>query len=259
MQAIVHDRYGSPDVLELRDIERPTLDDDGVLVRIRAASLNAFDWHVMRGDPYLVRTDAGLRRPKRLVAGADLAGVVEAVGRNVTDLHPGDEVYGERGGAFAEYIVARPADLAPKPAGLTFEQAAAVPADHIVDYTVADFTKGAERYDLIIDVAAHRSVAACRRALTSNGVFVIVGAPKGHWFAPVRRPLTAVVLSRFGSHRLLPFLAERRRDDLVALTGLIEAGSLVPVIDSAFPLARTADAMRHLEAGHVRGKVVITV
>ena len=139
------------------------------------------------------------------------------------------------------------------------ETVRSIGADRVIDYTIEDFTRGDERFDLIIDVAANRSVAACRRVLVPDGTFVVVGAPKGHWFAPLRRPLAAVILSRFGSRRMLPFLAERRQADLVVLADLIEAGKIAPVIDSTFTLAQAADAMRHLEAGHVRGKVVLTI
>jgi len=321
MQAIVHDRYGSPDVLELREIDEPTLSDDRVLVRVRAASVNAYDWHMLRGDPYVVRASEGLRRPKQPVVGVDFAGVVEAVGKDVTEFRPGDEVFGERGGAFAEFVTPRPQDLAPKPPNLTFEQAAAVPmagftalqalrdkgglkpgqhvlvtgaaggvgtfavqlaksmgaevtgechtsgvdlvtsigADHVVDYTREDVTRGPARFDLIVDIAAVHPLRALRRVMTPNGVLVVVGAPKGRWFAPLRRPLGAVVLSRFGSQRLLPFLAERRKSDLLILRDRIESGDVRPMIDSTYALADTADAIRRLEAGHVRGKVVITV
>ena len=321
MKAIVHRRYGSPEVLRLEDIDRPIVDDDGVLVRVRAASVNAFDWHIMRGLPYLVRTSAGVRKPSRVVAGVDLAGQVEAVGRNVTEFRPGDEVFGERGGAFAEYVVGTGSNFVPKPANLTFEEAAAVPmagftalqalrdkgqvqpgqhvlvtgagggvgtfavqlakafgaevtgvchttnvemlrsigADHVIDYTRDDYTRSAERYDLLLDIGASRSLVASRRILGSRGVLVVVGAPAGQWLAPVLRPAAAVVLSRFGSRTLKPFLAERRMDDLVILRELIEAGKVRPVIDRAYPLSETAAAIRRLEAGHVRGKVVITI
>jgi NADPH:quinone reductase-like Zn-dependent oxidoreductase len=321
MHAIVHERYGSPDVLEFRDIEIPSVPDDRVLIRVKAASLNAYDWHILRGDPYVVRTSEGWRRPNRLVAGVDMAGIVEAVGADVTDFRPGDEVFGERGGAFAEFVTARANDLAPKPANLTFEQAAAVPmagftalqalrdkgkvkpgqrvlvtgsaggvgtfavqlakslgaivtgechtsgvdlvssigADEVVDYSRADVTRGTARFDLVLDIAAVHPLRALRRVMTAEGVLVVVGAPKGRWFAPLRRPLGAVILSRFGSQRLLPFLAERRKSDLLILRDRIEAGDVRPVIDSTYPLAAAADAFRRLEAGHVRGKVVITI
>jgi NADPH:quinone reductase-like Zn-dependent oxidoreductase len=321
MDAIVHRRYGSPDVLEFTTVERPTVGDDTVLVRVRAASLNAFDWHVMRGHPYVVRTSAGLRRPTRRVAGVDLAGDVEAVGRNVREFRPGDAVFGERGGALAEYVCAGTDNFVLKPANLTYEQAAAVPmagftalqalrdkghvqagqrvlvngaaggvgtfavqlakafgaevtavcrtehvellrsigADRVIDYTNEDVTKADVRYDLILDVAANHPVAAFRRLLRPGGTFIVVGAPPGNWFAPLRRPLVAAVLSRFGSRRMLPFLAERRKADLTVLKDLIEAGKLTPVVDRTYPLRETAAAMRHLEDGHPGGKVVVTV
>ena len=127
MKAIVYHEYGSPDVLELKDIDKPMVNDDSVLVRVRAASVNAYDWHMVRGLPYVVRMSEGLRKPKRSVTGVDMAGHVEAVGKNVTQFRPGDEVFGERGGAFAEYVCARENNFVLKPANLTFEQAAAVP------------------------------------------------------------------------------------------------------------------------------------
>jgi NADPH:quinone reductase-like Zn-dependent oxidoreductase len=321
MNAIVHRRYGSPDVLEHTTVDRPVIGDDTVLVRVRAASLNAFDWHIMRGLPYVVRTSSGLRKPKRSVAGVDMAGEVEAVGRNVTQFRPGDAVYGEKGGALAEYVCAKEANFAPKPQNLTFEQAAAVPmagftalqalrdkgqvqagqrvlingaaggvgtfavqlakafgaevtgvcrtghvdlvrsigADHVIDSSKEDFTAGDQRYDLILDVAAAHSVAASRRVLEPRGTFVVVGAPEGRWFAPLRRPLVAAILSRFGSRRMLPFLAEHRQADLIVLKDLIEAGKLTPVIERTYPLSETAAAMRHLEDGHPGGKIVVTV
>ena len=322
MRAIIHERYGSPDQLTLREVATPDIDDDGVLVRVRAASVNAFDWHLLRGHPYLVRTSAGFRRQKRLVAGVDFAGDVEAVGRNVTGFKPGDAVFGERGGAFADYVAAGQDGIAPMPANLTYEQASAVPmagftalqalrdkahvqpgqrvlvngagggvgsfavqlakafgahvtavtgpatvelvrslgADAVVDYTRDDFTKGGERYDVILDIAATPSMLACRRALSPHGVLVVVGAPKGNWLAPIRRPVLALVLSRMGGgRRLLPFLAERRQADLVVLKDLIEAGKLMPAVDRTYPLTETADAMRRVELGQAQGKVVITV
>jgi NADPH:quinone reductase-like Zn-dependent oxidoreductase len=127
MKAIVQPRYGSPDVLQLRDVERPTIGDDGVLVRVRASSVNAMDWHLMRGRPYLARIGSGLRRPTQAITGTDVAGVVEAVGRDVTELRPGDEVFGARSGAYAEYVAGRVRNFVGKPANLSFEEAAAIP------------------------------------------------------------------------------------------------------------------------------------
>jgi NADPH:quinone reductase-like Zn-dependent oxidoreductase len=323
MKAIVRHAYGSPDVLELRDVDRPVVDDDGVLIRVRAASVNAYDWHVMRGHPYLVRMDEGLRKPKSIATGVDMAGTVEAVGPNVTEFKPGDEVFGERDGAFAEYVCAREKSVARKPSNLSFEQAAAVPmagytalqglrdkgrlkpgqrvlingasggvgtfavqiaqalgahvtavcstrnlelvrsigADEAIDYTREDFTKSGERYDLILDIASTRPLAACRHILKPDGTLVVVGAAngRGRFVGPMVRPLEAAVISRFVSQKLLPFLAHRSKDDLIALTGLIEAGKVTPVIDRSFPLSDTPEAIRYLEAGHARGKVVITL
>jgi NADPH:quinone reductase-like Zn-dependent oxidoreductase len=323
MKAIVRDTYGSPDVLELREIERPVVDDDGVLIRVRAASVNAYDWHALRGHPYLVRMGDGLRRPKSGTSGVDLAGIVEAVGPNVTEFKPGDEVFGERGGAFAEYVCAKVDSIARKPTNLTFEQAAAVPmagftalqglrdkgrlqagqrvlingaaggvgtfavqiakalgahvtavcstrnvamirsigADEVIDYTREDFTKSDQRYDLILDIASTRSLTACRHILKPDGTLVVVGAAKGNgrFIGPMIRPVEAAVISRFVSQKLLPFLAHRSKDDLIFLTGLIEAGKITPVIDRSYPLSKTPEAIRYLEAGHAQGKVVITL
>jgi NADPH:quinone reductase-like Zn-dependent oxidoreductase len=321
VKAIVHGSYGSPAVLELQEVDKPVVTDDTVLVRVRAASLNAYDWHIMRGLPYLVRTSEGLRKPKRSVAGVDLAGEVEEVGKNVTEFRVGDEVFGERGGAFAEYVSAKADKLALKPDNLTFEQAAAVPmagftalqalrdkghvqpgqrvlingaaggvgtfavqiakafgadvtavcstrhvdmirsigADRVTDYTQEDFTRSGLRYDLILDVAASRSVSACRRVLSSTGTFVGIGAPEGNWVAPVARVVAAVLYSRVGSRKMLPLLAKFDNANLVALKELIEAGKVTPVVDRTYALSETADAIRYLEEGHPQGKVVIAV
>jgi NADPH:quinone reductase-like Zn-dependent oxidoreductase len=323
MKAILREKYGGPDVLELSNIDRPVIDDDSMLVRVRAASINAYDWHMMRGLPFLVRLSEGLRKPKSSAMGVDVAGLVEAVGKNVTQFRVGDEVFGARTGSFAEYVRGGPKSfLVPKPAGLTFEQAAAVPmaaqtalqglrdkgqikpgqrvlingasggvgtfavqiaksfgahvtavcgtrnvdmisslgADQVIDYTKEDFTRSGQRYDLILDVAANRSLSACRRVLSATGILVIVGAPDGRRMGPiVARLLWAVVLSRFASQKLLPFLAKNSKEDLVLLKELIEAGKVRPVIDRTYPLSETADAIRYLEEGHARGKVVIKV
>jgi NADPH:quinone reductase-like Zn-dependent oxidoreductase len=325
MKAIVRREYGSPYVLRLEEVEKPAVGDDQVLIRVRAASVNAYDWHVLRGLPYLVRMEAGLRKPRTSTTGVDLAGEVEAVGKDVTEFQPGNAVVGERDGAFSEYVSGRAVNFAPKPAGLTFEQAAAIPmagftalqairdrgqlragqkvlingaaggdgtfavqiakafgadvsavcstrnvemvrsigADHVIDYTREDFTRGRQRYDVILDIAASRPLRACRRVLAQDGTLVVVGAAvgfaDGRWIGPMIRPIAAIILSRFGEQRLLPFLAHRSKDDLIALTELTEAGKATPVIDRAYALAETADAIRYVEAGHARGKVVITV
>jgi NADPH:quinone reductase-like Zn-dependent oxidoreductase len=127
MKAIARDAYGSPELLELREIEKPAVGADGVLVRVRASSVNAYDWHLLRGLPYFVRLIEGLSTPKAKGLGGDVAGIVEAVGEDVTEFQPGDEVFGSKYGAFADYVRGRERNFAPKPAGLTFEEAAAIP------------------------------------------------------------------------------------------------------------------------------------
>jgi NADPH:quinone reductase-like Zn-dependent oxidoreductase len=323
MKAIVRERYGSADVLELKDVDKPVVDDDSVLVRVRAASLNAYDWHMMRGSPYLVRMVAGLRKPKSSAMGMDVAGQVEAVGKNVTQFRPGDEVFGARTGSLAEYV--RGTDksfLVPKPAGLTFEQAAAVNmagtaalqalrdkgqiklgqrvlingasggvgtfavqiakafgahvtavcstrnveqarslgADEVIDYTKQDFTRSGQRYDLILDVASSGSLSSRTRVLEPNGTLVGVGSADDSGTASiVAGLLETAVRSRLGSQKMPFFLAKNSKEDLLVLTELIEAGKVRPVIDRTYPLSETAEAIRYVEAGHARAKVVVTV
>jgi len=324
MKAIVRERYGPPDVLELRDVEIPTIDDDSILVRVRAAAVNAYDWHMMRGRPSLVRVVAGLRKPKSSAMGIDVAGQVEAVGKNVTQFRPGDEVFGSRSGSLAEYVRGTSQSfLVPKPARLTFEQAAAVPmagttalqglrdkgqikpgqkvlingasggvgtfavqiakafgahvtavcstrnveqagslgADEVIDYTKEDFTRGGKRYDLILDVAASGPLSSRRRVLEPSGILVGVGAADTRYgMASLLAGLVeTAVVSRFGKQKMPFFLAKNSKEDLMVLTELIETGKIRPVIDRTYPLRETAEAIRYLETGHARAKVVITV
>ena len=324
MKAIVQDTYGSPDVLELRDIAMPVVGDDEVLVRVHAAGVDPGVWHLMSGLPYLVRIMGyGLRKPKVRIRGRDVAGRVEAVGKNVTGFHPGDEVFGICEGSFAEYARAQVDKLAPKPAKLSFEQAATVPisgltalqglrdtgkvqpgqkvliigaaggvgsfavqlaktfgaevtgvcstgkvdlvrsigADHVIDYTREDFADGVQRYDLILDTAGNRSLSHLRRALAPKGTLVIVGGEGGgRWLGGFdRQILRAPMLSPFVSQTLRPLISKERRNDLVVLTELIEAGKVTPIIDGTHPLSEVPEAIRYLERGHARGKVVITV
>ena len=327
MKAVRYHRYGGPDVLELQEVDTPAAGDGEVLVRIRAASVNPLDWHFMRGAPYLVRAMAGLSRPKPSASrlGADMAGTVEAVGQNVTGFQPGDEVFGglEERGTLAEYISVRAdAVVLQKPAGLTFEQAAAVPvaaftalqalrdkgrvqsgqkvlingasggvgtfavqiakalgaevtgvcstgnvgmvasigADQVVDYTREDFTRAERRYDLLIDIAGNRSLAETRRVLAPKGALVVVGGPnKGRWIGPFGRTIRMLLQSPAVSQRMVSFLAHQNRDDLAVLRQLLDAGKVTPVIDRTYRLNQVAEAVRYLETGHARGKVVITV
>jgi NADPH:quinone reductase-like Zn-dependent oxidoreductase len=323
MKAIVQDEYGSADVLELTDIDTLVAGDDEVLLRVHAASAHIGDWHIMTGLPYLIRIAGyGLRAPRARVRGTDVAGRVEAVGKDASRFQPGNEVFGTCNGSFAEYATARKDKVAPKPANLTFEQAASVPtsgvtalqglrdvgrvqpgqkvliigaaggvgafavqiakafgahvtgvcsttkvdlvrsigADDVIDYTRDDFAGTGQRYDLILDTAGNRSVSHLRRALGSRGTLVIVGGEGGgRWFGSVARNLRELMLSPFVSQKLRGLIAKPKGEDLVVLKELIEAGKVTPVIDTTYPLSEVPEAIRHLEQGHARGKVVITV
>jgi NADPH:quinone reductase-like Zn-dependent oxidoreductase len=323
MKAIVYTKFGSPDTLKLTEMDKPAIDDDGVLVRVRAASLNAGDWRVMRGRPYVGRLmGMGVRAPKsKMPIGIDLAGEVEVVGKNVKHLQPGDAVFGNCGSAVAEYAVGTERSFLPKPARLTFEQAAGAPAagltalralrdggrlrsgqkvliigagggvgtfavqiakalgaevtgvcgpanvdvvrsigaDRVIDRTKEDFARGAQRYELALYVNSTRSLSDCRRALTPEGTLVLLGGPDGRWLGPIALWLQALVQRRFVSQNLRPFLSRGDRGDLAVLRDLIEAGKVTPVVDRTYPLGETAAAMRYLESGHARGKVVVTM
>jgi NADPH:quinone reductase-like Zn-dependent oxidoreductase len=297
MEAIVYCDYGSPDVLKIQNIEKPTPEDDQLLVRVRAASVNPLDWHYMRGTPYFMRMGAGLRRPKVTRLGVDFAGTVEAVGKNVQRFKPGDEVFGGRTGAFAEYVTVREdRAVVLKPATLTFEQAASVPvaaggvgtfavqiaksfgaevtgvcstrnldmvrsigADRVVDYTKEDFTKSAERYDLILDMVGNRSFSEYRRVMNPKGKYIMVGGPPGRWIDPLPRALSAFVLSRFVSQDVGIFVAQLNKQDLNMLGDLMQAGKVKPVIDRQYKLSEVPKAIGYVEEGHARGKVVIAV
>jgi NADPH:quinone reductase-like Zn-dependent oxidoreductase len=323
MKAIVQDTYGSADVLELRDINRPVAGDNEVLLAVRAAGVDPGVWHLMTGMPYLLRVlGFGLRKPKVPTRGRDVAGRVEAVGKNATRFKPGDEVFGTCEGSFAEYATAREDRLAHKPTSLTFEQAAAVPisgwtalqalrdagevkagqhvlvigaaggvgtfavqlakafgaevtgvcsttktdlvrsigADHVIDYTREDFAKGPQRYDLILDIAGNRSLSRLRPVLAPKGTLIIVGGDSGgKWTGGIGRSLRAALLSPFVGHRLRGFISKETGADLEVLTEHIEAGELTPVIDRSYPLGEAAKAIRYIEGGHARGKVVLTL
>jgi NADPH:quinone reductase-like Zn-dependent oxidoreductase len=322
MKAIVYTKYGPPNVLQLKEVNKPIPRDHEVLVKVQAASVNPLDWHFMRGTPYLVRIQSGLFKPKDNALGVDVSGVVEAVGKDVTEFQPGDEVFGSCNGAFAEYVCASEKGLEKKPANLTFEQAAAVPvaaftalqglrdkgqiqpgqkvliigasggvgtfavqiakslgaevtgvcstrntelvrsigADFVFDYTKEDFTQSGECYDLIFDTVGNRSLSDCRRVLSSNGILFIVGGPnKGRWVGPMNRAIRANVMSRFVSQRMLMFMALRSKKDLVVLQELLESGKVKPVIDRRYTLHEVPEAIRYMEEGHARGKVIINL
>jgi NADPH:quinone reductase-like Zn-dependent oxidoreductase len=324
MRAIAYHTYGSPDVLKLEEVQKPVPQDDEVLVHVHAASVNAADWHLMRGTPFLARFVNGLQKPKNTKLGADVAGRVEAVGRNVTQFQGGDEVFGciplHELGSLAEYVCAHEDAVALKPARMTFVQAAAVPvaaftalqglrdkgqiqlgqqvlvngasggvgtaavqlakafgtevtgvcstrnvdmvrslgADQVIDYTQADFTHNGQRYDLIFDAVGNRSVSDFKRALTPNGMCAVAG------FTTLSHLFQVLVLgswvSRTGSKKIGQMdTAKPNKKDLVFVKELLEAGKVVPVIDRTYPLSEVPEAIRYLEAGHAKGKVVITV
>lgn len=325
MKAIVQDRYGPSDVLRFGEVDPPAAGEGEVLVRVHATSVNARDWHVMRGDPYLARLAFGVSAPKVRVRGTDFAGRVEAVGAGVTRFRAGDEVYGEVDAAFAEYVrVPVTGAVERKPANLTFEQAAAVPlaantaliglrddarlragqrvlingasggvgtfavqlakafgasvtgvcstrnvdlvrslgADRVIDYTREDFARDAARYDVVLDLVGNRSLAECRRVLTPTGTLVLGGggvSGGGSMLGPIKLIARARLVSRFVRHRVLTLTAVPGRENLAVLRELIEAGSVMPVIDRTFPLSEGAEAIRYLEMDHARAKVVITV
>jgi NADPH:quinone reductase-like Zn-dependent oxidoreductase len=325
MKAIVYCDYGVPN-LKLQEIEKPTPADDQLLVKVRAASVNPLDWHFIEGTPYVMRMGVGLRKPKETRLGVDFAGTVEAVGKNVTKFKPGDEVFGGRTGAFADYVCVRESRaVALKPANITFEQAASVPiaaitalqgvrdkgkvqpgqkvlingasggvgtfavqiaksygadvtgvcstknldmvrtlgADHVIDYTKEDFTKGDQRYDVILDNVANHSLSECRRVLNPDGKYVLIGGggvSESRWVGPgLTHALKAMLLSKFVSQKMGMMLADLNHNDLAFLADLMQSGKVTPVIDRTYKLSDLADAIRYLEQGHARGKVVVSV
>ncbi|MFW6206867.1 MAG: NAD(P)-dependent alcohol dehydrogenase [Gemmatimonadota bacterium] len=323
MKAVTHPCYGSHEVLRLEDVARPTPADDEVLVRVRAAAINPLEWHNMQGEPYIMRVSSGFGKPGDARLGVDFAGTVEAVGRNVTRFQPGDEVFGGRNGALAEYVTVREDRVVErKPENVTFEEAAAVTvagttalqalldkgklrpgqrvlingasggvgtfavqiakahgahvtgvsstrnlelvrslgADHVIDYTVENFTEGSERWDLIIDNVGNHPFRAYRRILGPEGIAVLVGGPKGErWLGPLPRVLRGAVYSRFVSQTFSPFLSKLNREDLIVLRDLMEAGEVRSVIDGRYTLSEISAAMEYLARGRTRGKNVISI
>jgi NADPH:quinone reductase-like Zn-dependent oxidoreductase len=318
MKAIVYTEYGPPDVLQLKEVAKPVPKEDEVLVQVHASSVVQADLFLIKGEPFIARLSSGLRTPKYTIPGIDVAGRVEAVGADVKQFQPGDEVFGDIGacgfGAYAEYVAVPESALALKPANLTFEEAATVPqaalvalqglrdkgkiqpgqkvlingasggngtfavqiaksfgaevtgvcstgnldlvrsigADHVIDYTQEDFTAGEQRYDLIFDVVANRSVSENMRALSPKGVYIACAFSAG---ALLRGPLTAIS----GGKKAVQLTHSQNVTDLVFMKELLEAGKVVPVIDRVYPLPELAKAVRYYGEGHTRGKVVISV
>jgi NADPH:quinone reductase-like Zn-dependent oxidoreductase len=322
MKAVLHTRYGRPaDVIELGEAETPSIQDDQVLVRVHASSVNPVEWYRVTG-PYFARFDSGLRRPKSPLLGGDLAGRIEAVGRDVENVQPGDEVFGTSVGSWAEHAATREIRLAPKPGNLSFEEAAAVPvaaitalqalrdkgqvqpgqrvlingasggvgtfavqlakafgadvtavcstrnveqagslgADRVVDYTHEDFTRLDERHDLMLDIAGSRSFSDFRRVLTPEATVVLVGGKMSYrGFGPLPHLFATMVASKGRSQKVTFFVAKIRREDLLVVKELIEAGKVAPVIDRRYALGEVPEALTYFGEGHARGKVVITI
>lgn len=322
MKAIVAEQYGSPDVLQLKEVSKPTPQEDEILVKVHAAAANAGDWHLLRGTPFLVRLMTGLLKPKFQILGADVAGTVEAVGANVTKFQPGDEVFGDLSGsgfgAFAEYVSAPEDVFVLKPADVPFEEAAAVlsaaltalqglrqegkvqsgqkvlvngasggvgtfavqiakalgaevtgvcstrnvemvrsiGADHVVDYTQEDFTQNGQQYDLILDAAAFRPLSDYKRALAPTGAYILVGGSTARLFQLM---FMGPVFSKKEGQRFGTFMKKSNQVDMLFMKELLEDRKIVSVIDRRYPLSATPDAIRYLEEGHARGKIIITV
>lgn len=323
MKAIVRSKFGSPDVLSFEEIEQPPLTDDAVLVRVRASSVNPADWYGMTGTPLIARPTMGMRKPKTRTMGVDFAGTVEAIGKDVTEFRVGDEVFGGRDGAFAEYVVVRQERaIVARPSNVTVEHAASVGvaaltalqglrdkanlqagqkvlingasggvgtfavqlakwmgaevtavcstrnveivrslgADHVIDYTLDDFTRGKQRYDLLFDIAGSKPWFACRRVMNPKATLVMVGGPKGNRLLGPMSQLLRLRLGAIGSRRKVTFfVAKFNKADLAILAELTATGKVTPVIDRTYQLSETADAMRYLGEGHAQGKIVITV
>ena len=321
IKAIVQDKYGSPDVLELKDVDKPVAREDEVLVRVRAAAVNIGNWHLLRGIPYAMRPAVGLFKPKHEIPGLDLAGQVEAVGTRVNQFQAGDEVFGWCDGAFAEYACVEENNLLAKPDNLTLEQSAAVGdsastaliavrdqgkvqpgqkvlitgasggvgtfavqiaksfganvtgvcsarnvdmvrsigADQVIDYTQEDFTQDRQRYDVMLDLVGSRSLSDCRRALTRQGTYVLVGvSDMGRWLG-LARQIKMLSSSPFVRQRMRIFITRHTREDLVVLKELVESGRVTPVIDRRYQLSEVPEALRYQGEGHSQGKIVIAV
>jgi NADPH:quinone reductase-like Zn-dependent oxidoreductase len=323
MKAIKYCEYGSPDVLKVEEVEKPVPKQDELLVRVHAASLNFIDAGLVRG-PSVLRLLSGLRKPKFTGFGQDFAGIVEAVGSNVTEFKPGDEVFGGRRGSVAEYVCVRKDRVALKPANITFEQAGAVKhagltalqglktgkihagqkvlingasggvgtfalqiakafdtevtavvstrnveiarnlgADHVIDYTKEDFTKRAERYDLLFDNVTNHSMSERRRILTPDGICVLAGigsaGPNQGLMWRIARGLGAALWSGLTDHKFARYITKMDQADLKFLSDLMAKGKVTPFVEKTYRLSETADALRYFSEGHARGKLVIKI
>jgi len=323
MKAIIYTQYGPPEVLQFKEVAKPALMDDEVLIKVHAASVNAADWHLLRGEPFLVRlVVGGLLKPKYQILGAAVAGQVEAVGKNVKQFQPGDEVYGDLSGCgwggLAEYVCACENALVLKPANVTFEEAATIPvaavtalqalrdkghiqpgqkvlingasggvgtfavqiakalgaevtavcstrnvdmvrslgADHVIDYTQEDFTQNGQQYDLILAANGYHSISAYKRALRPGGMYIMSGGSMAQMYQAM---LLGPLMSMTGNKKMGNLMAKPNQRDLIFMKELLEAGKVVPVIEKRYSLSEVPEAVRYVEEGHARGKVVITV
>ena len=322
MKAVVYEKFGSTDVLNVREIEKPTPRDNEVLIKVHAASINSWDWDLLRGKPFLTRLDGGLLKPKFKILGADISGKIEAIGSKVKQLQIGNEVFGDlsgcRWGGFAEYVCADENVLALKPAHMPYDEAASIPqaavlalqglhyggkiqkgqkilingagggvgtfaiqmaksfgaevtavdkaekrdimlavgADHVIDYIQENFTQHGQRYDLILDVIATRSILDYVRILDSKGTYVMVG---GSTARILQLALLGPLISRITAKKMGILIHKPNKQDLNDINGLYESGSIKPIIDKHFPLHEVADALRYYGEGQTRGKIVITM
>jgi len=323
MKAIVCTKYGSPDVLQLQEVAKPAPQDDEVLIKIHAASINSRDWRMMRANPFFIRLmPGGFLQPNNKILGADVAGRIESIGRYVKQFKPGDEVFGylpsaTGRGTFAEYVCANENAITMKPANLTFEQAAAVPlaamtalqglrdngniqpgqkvlingasggvgtfavqfakafgaevtaicstknlemarslgADHVIDYTLEDFTQNGQHYDLILAANGYHPISDYLRALSPDGIYIVAGGSMFQLFQAARQGRK---ISKTGAQKTYVVSLVQSQKDLVFIKELLEAGKVVPVIDGCYPLSKTAEAFRYFEKVHAKGKVIIT-
>jgi NADPH:quinone reductase-like Zn-dependent oxidoreductase len=322
MKAIIYTKYGPPEVLQLKEVEKPTPKENEVLVKVFAASANPADWHMIRGEPKFARLTFGLTKPKNIIPGIDIAGKVEAIGKNVKGFQPGDEVFGDSGwgGAFAEYVCVSENRVVIKPSNISFEEGASISvaaisalqglrdkgkvqagqkvlingasggvgtfavqlakffgaevtrvcstrnldlvrsigADKVIDYTKEDFTSTSQKYDLIIDNVANRSVTDLKRALSPNGLCVIIG------FSSLSRMFQHMfvgpLVSMIGNKKIGGLgTAKLNQKDLNFLKELLETSKIKPVIIKRYPLSEVPDAIRYIEEGHARGKVIINI
>lgn len=316
MKAMIYHEYGSSENLDFAEIEMPVFKDDELLVKVHAASVNWLDWHFLTGAPFMVRLMAGLLKPKHKILGIDMAGTVEAVGENVSQFHPGENVFGATShGCFAEYVCVSEAEVISKPANITFEEAAAVPgaacpalqglrnsgritprhkvlingasgglgtfavqiaksfgaevtgvcstrnlemvqkigAHHVIDYTQEDFTQKGQRYDLIFDTVAKSSFADCQRVLKPVGIYVTTDFSP--WLA-----LRGMWMSMTRNQKMVPLAPKSpSQSDLIFMKDLLERGEITPIIDRFYSLEELPDALRYLENGHTRGKIVVAI